>query len=240
MPNLSPSAFPVSRKHSRAQEDHMAKRNHGGIITDAIAPGEFYISECPGGWGDRVTGIFIPGPSIKMAPNNSGEMLGIYEMPDPIQLPHLKRAIDLNQKDSRKVGETTAVPFDRSDEFPLHDALNLALSTGNIRHVPQDEMEDRWPEVWANRRSNIVFDGINKDTKGVKELISEHFDNWEANKKQKAIRKQQAARRAIIAEQANSAIASSEDLDEESEEEPQVPKTRKPRAAKLPPPPPAT
>jgi hypothetical protein len=132
----------------------MAKETVQSIILERIEPGEFYQSVESGGWTDSLTGIHVPGPKVQIDPVTH-DVIKITELPDPIQIPHLKRTWDLKDN-SLKVDDR----FDRQDAEALTDGLQLALSVGIIRHVPLHEVEKFYPKAYANRRTTsdpIVF-----------------------------------------------------------------------------------
>lgn len=155
----------------------MAKKNHGGIVYDTIVPGDFYISHDPGGWTDRITGIHIPGSRVRIDPNTR-MIEAVESIPDPVQIPHYKMIVNVKDKD-RKVQERTEVPFDRPDEYPLHDGLNMALSTGIIQHIEDEDVEDLYPNAWAARREHYVYD----DEKKVMRPMGDMMDDFHAKRK---------------------------------------------------------
>lgn len=148
----------------------MAKK--GVIEVGAIVPGGFYQGVFPGGFTDAVTGIHVPGPVVNLDKETKRQVVSISSMPDPVQVPHFKRIIDFKDKD-RKVREEVEVTFDRQDEQPLHEGLVLALNTGNIRYVSEEEMADRYPQAWEEREERKVFDKAGKPARPMLELIEE-------------------------------------------------------------------
>ena len=147
------------------------KKNHGGIIFDAIIPGDFYLSNDPGGWTDRITGIKIPGPIVNID-QDTRMIENIESMPDPVQLPHFKMIVNTKDKD-RKIQERSEVPFDRADENPMHDGLNQALATGIIEHVEDEKVRELYPNAWAKRKAHYVYDDEKKTPRPMGDLISE-------------------------------------------------------------------
>lgn len=149
------------------------KKNHGGIIFDSIIPGDFYISNDPGGWTDRTTGIHFPGPTVNLVQDGSRMIDSVNSVPDPVQLPHVKVIVDFKDKD-RKVQERKEVPFDRQDETPLHDGISQALGTGIIEHVSDEDIQRFYPNAWKNRQEKYVYDAEVKIARPMTELISEY------------------------------------------------------------------
>jgi hypothetical protein len=147
------------------------KKNHGGIIFDTIVPGDFYISNDPGGWTDRITGIKIPGPIVNID-QDTRMIEGIATMPDPVQIPHVKIVVNVKDKD-RKVQERTEVPFDRADDMPLNDGLNQALATGIIERLEDEVVAELYPNAWAKRKAHYVYDDEKKTPRPMRDLISE-------------------------------------------------------------------
>lgn len=141
---------------------------------EKVAPGAFYQGCFPGGFSDSVTGIHVPGPIVFV--NNEAERMitGVASLPDPVQMPHVKLVLDFIDKD-RKDRKWIEAPFDRQDTAPLHEALALALGTGIIRELPDEEVERRYPDAWAKRSSHLVFDpNANRDETPMRDLIAEH------------------------------------------------------------------
>lgn len=133
----------------------MAK-NKGGVVFEEIEPGAFYQCIQPGGFTDAVTGIHVPGPKVTLDDTTKRTVVEVSELPNPIQLPHLKEVYEFKDKD-RKVREKVMAPFNRKDDYPFHEAFQMALSTGIIRKVDDEDVEDYYPEAWANRRERIVY-----------------------------------------------------------------------------------
>ena len=150
----------------------MATKNHGGVLFDSIVPGDFYISNDPGGWTDRTTGIHVPGPIVDVD-KDTRMIEGVHTMPNPVQIPHYKMVVDFKDKD-RKIQERKEVPFDRPDEIPLHDALNMALSTGIIVRVSDEEMETTYPEAWAERKAHYLYDEEKKTQRPMADMIADY------------------------------------------------------------------
>lgn len=127
------------------------KRNHGGIISETLQPGAFYQSTDPGGFTDSTTGLHIPGPKVKVD-DERRQIIEITSLPDPIQLPTHKISYDM--KDRKLEVECE---FNRVDEAPIHDGLQMALNTGIIRAIPDEVVKERYPKAWAKRQEKIVF-----------------------------------------------------------------------------------
>ncbi len=146
-------------------------KNTGGIIFDSVIPGDFYFSTHPGGWTDRTTGIHVPGPVVNVD-KDTRMYESVEAMPNPVQLPHYKIVVDMKDKD-RKIQERKEVPFDRADEVPLHDGLNMALSTGIISHISDEEMQETYPEAWAARKTHYIYDDETKIQRPMGDMIAE-------------------------------------------------------------------
>src|SRR5579872_7466800 len=121
------------------------------IVIERIIPGAFYQSVQPGGFTDASTGIHIPGPKVHIDPVTRG-VAAVAEMPDPVQIPHLKRTFDL--KDNKLQVDA---PFDRVDAEATTEGLNMALQTGIIRRVSDEEVKELYPAAYAKRNKEIVF-----------------------------------------------------------------------------------
>lgn len=132
------------------------KKNRGGLVFENIEPGSWYQGVFPGGFTDATTSIHVPGPKVHLDTVNKRQVTSVAELPDPIQLPHLKEVYEFKDKD-RKVREKVLAPFDRKDDYPYHEAFQMALSTGIIRKVEDHDVEKYYPKAWANRREKIVY-----------------------------------------------------------------------------------
>lgn len=158
-----------------------AARRRGQLVSDfALEVGAFYQGCLPGGFTDSTTGIIIPGPIVNIDETRNRQVSSISSLPDPVQIPHKKLVEDYKDKD-RKVRESVEVAFDRNDEAPLHTALFLALQTGIIRRITDEEVEARYPEAWAKRRDSIVFSRENAEIPML-DLIAAFHDKVDAAK----------------------------------------------------------
>ena len=129
-------------------------------LFEAVKPGEFYIGVFPGHFTCPITGIIIRGPIVNVGGITGMEILSIASLPDPVQIPHKKHVVIVDKNNKQTESD---VDFDASGDSPLHAALNLAVSTGQIRHVPEAEMEKYFPEAYAAREENLVFSKIRYD-----------------------------------------------------------------------------
>jgi hypothetical protein len=172
----------------------MAKKSRGGIVFDNIEPGAFYQCSQPGGFTDTTTGIHVPGPKVKLDEVNKRQVVGISDLPDPIQMPHKKEVYDYKDKD-RKVREKAVVPFDRKDEYPFHEAFQMALSTGILRKVEDEDVEKFYPAAWEARQTNIVYTNEIAITP-MADLIDQHQETLLTERLESAKAEQQAGRAA--------------------------------------------
>jgi hypothetical protein len=126
-----------------------------GIAFNVLQPGAFYQCVQPGGFGDSLTGIFIPGPKAELDGSTKRTVVTLTDLPEPVQLPHMKLIV--KTKESGKGTEEVEVPFNEADEQPVHEAFMLALATEIIRLVPDEEMEEHYPETWEAREEHLVW-----------------------------------------------------------------------------------
>lgn len=146
-----------------------------GITFEPLIPGAFYQGIMPGGFSDSLTGLHIPGPKAIIDGPLRRETIALTDLPDPIQIPHTKIVIDLNE--SGKSRKEIEVPFNEHDETPLHDAFQLALGTGIIRMVPDDVVEEKYPGAWAKRIEHYVWQTDKaKQQRPAMEMIQEAED----------------------------------------------------------------
>lgn len=153
------------------------KRNHGGLISETLEPGGFYQSTDPGGWSDSVTGLHIPGPKVTVDQERR-TIVAVSELPDPIQIPTHKLSYDLKDRNVE-----VECAFNRADESPIHDGLQMALNTGIIRQVPDDVVKERYPQAWAKHQDKILFSRDREKVTPMLDLIED------AEKKMDAARK---------------------------------------------------
>lgn len=132
------------------------RKNRGGLVFETIQPGAFYQGVLPGGFTDATTSIHIPGPKVALDEVNKRTVTKVTDLPDPVQIPHLKEVYEFKDKD-RKIREKSLVPFDRDDEFQYHQAFQMALSTGIIREVSDEDVQKFYPEAWAKKQDRIVY-----------------------------------------------------------------------------------
>jgi len=163
------------------------------IVIERVEPGAFYQHTQPGHYTSPVTGIRIPGPIVTID-SMTNQVNGVGEMPDPVQIPTHKVSFDLKEKD-----QEVECAFDRIDAEGTCDDLNLALQTGVIRRVPDEKMQELYPDVWARRKERIVW-APNKPTKPTAEFIDdfEHAPDFQkaraAAKQRQRIAEESAAR----------------------------------------------
>jgi hypothetical protein len=132
----------------------------GPIAIEHMIPGAFVTCPTPGGWTDSATRLHVPGPIVEVSNDTERRIVGIAELRPPVQLFHAKKRVTFERKRPSAEPEkiVTVVPFDEEDEFNVHGGLWLAIQTGAIRHVSDEEMQRDWPEQWAARKENLVFD----------------------------------------------------------------------------------
>lgn len=127
---------------------------------EAVKPGDFYIGVFPGHFTCPITGIIFRGPKVRMGGSTGLEILAVDSMPDPVQIPHFKHIIEV---DSRGVRHERDVDFDRSGDDAIHEAIQLAIVTGQIKHVPEDVMMKHFPAAYEKRQEKIVYSRVRRD-----------------------------------------------------------------------------
>ena len=128
--------------------------NAGGMEISVFIPGAFYQGVTVGGFTDALTGIHIPGPKA-VVEGSRRTVVSLTEIPDPIQLPHTKIVIEVI--DAGKTRREVEVAFNQSDTQPMHEGFQNALSTGIIRIIADEDVEERYPNAWANYQEKIVW-----------------------------------------------------------------------------------
>lgn len=147
-----------------------------GITHINLEPGGFYQGVQPGGFTCVQTQIHIPGPKVEFKDEFSREILAFKEIPEPIQIPHLK-AVTEKDENSGLMKEVFR-DFNAMDNWRIHEALMYALQTGVIRYVPDDEMADKYPESWKNKKEKIVWRSkSDKPDKSMRQLLDEAEQN---------------------------------------------------------------
>lgn len=141
-------------------------------LIERIEPGGFYQGVYAGGFTDATTSLHVPGPIVNIDATRNRQVVSISSLPDPIQIPHKKIVFESKDKDG-KVRTEIEVDFDRLDEQPLHDGLFQALQTGIIRQVPDEDVEELYPNAWAARKSHLVF-SRESSVQPMSELIEAH------------------------------------------------------------------
>lgn len=108
----------------------------------------------PGGFTDSRTGIYIPGPVVHVDAARNRQVVRIESLRDPVQLPHKKMVLEYKTE-----GVPTEVEVDVNAHgfTPMCAGLDLALQTGIIRQVSDEDVEERHPEAWAKRSTHYVF-----------------------------------------------------------------------------------
>jgi len=152
------------------------------IIIERVIPGAFYQSVAPGGFTDAVTGIHIPGPTVHIDPVTRG-VAAVAEMPAPVQIPHLKRTFDL--KDNLLQVEA---PFNRVDAEATTEGLNMALQTGIIRRVSDEEVKELYPAAFAARNEKIVYRHDGQTVVPMASLVDQFQEQMRKAKSEKAKR----------------------------------------------------
>ncbi|MHB8590787.1 MAG: hypothetical protein ACYDBO_02230 [Vulcanimicrobiaceae bacterium] len=153
------------------------KRNHGGLIAETLQPGGYYQSTDPGGFTDSTTGLHIPGPKVKVD-DERRQVIEVTSLPDPLQVPTHKISYDMKD---RKLQIECA--FNRVDETPIHDGLQMALNTGIIRLIPDEVVKERYPKAWAKRQEKIVFSRDHEKTVPMLDLIEDAEKKLDAARK---------------------------------------------------------
>lgn len=134
-------------------------RNAGGLIFERLQDGAWYIGVHPGGFTDSETGIHIPGPKA-IVEEHTRKVLDICDIPEPVQIPHARLVVQpKDPTNSRSERVETEIGFTEKDfyEQSIADGLQMALSTGIIRHVPDAEVEKYFPETYAKRQEHFVY-----------------------------------------------------------------------------------
>jgi hypothetical protein len=148
------------------------QREVHGLVHHSLIAGAFYQGLYPGGFSDSLTGIHIPGPRANVDDSNKREIINFIDIPEPVQLPHFKIVLEVS--DGGKTRKEVEVDFNANDEQPVHEAFQLALSTGVIRLVADEIMEEKYPETWAMRKEKYVWRDFNtKPQRPVTDLFEE-------------------------------------------------------------------
>jgi hypothetical protein len=142
-----------------------------GIAYVSLEEGGFYQGVLPGGFSDVKSLISFPGPKVEFKDEFSREILAFKEIPEPVQIPHVKIS---KEKNDRGILEERENSFLSMDQDSLHQGILDALQTGVIRYVPDDEMAEKYPETWANRQVKKTWRGPNdKPQKSAHQLVDE-------------------------------------------------------------------
>lgn len=133
-----------------------SKNDTYGLDFQNIINGGFYICVQPGGITDALTGIHIPGPKAVLDNNTySRQVVKLVEIPEPVQLPHKKVVIEVNE--TSKQPKEVLRDFNNNDEQCVCELFMASLMCGQIRYVTPEEMEEKFPETWANREENLIW-----------------------------------------------------------------------------------
>ncbi|HKU66185.1 MAG TPA: hypothetical protein VJP85_00230 [Candidatus Baltobacteraceae bacterium] len=128
-------------------------RNLGGLISPEIPCGRFVVATCVGGFEDSTTGWKAFGPKAIVDNLNPREIVGLTDLPVPVQLFHTK--LIRNPKDTSEIVE---VGFNVYDEAGISDGIQRAFDVGILRAVPDADVEKYYPDQWAKRRDKYVYD----------------------------------------------------------------------------------
>jgi len=132
--------------------------------------GGFYTCPLPGGFAEVTSGLLFGGCKAIVDPVTR-TVVELVEPSPPTQIPHFRMAdfSSLNDAAQRQYGSQlkpeagkrnlVRIPFAEltRDEFTL--GLLLAIRTGTIKHVSDNEMQTLWPDVWANRPKSETTHG---------------------------------------------------------------------------------
>lgn len=144
-------------------------RNHGGLLSPEMIPGGFYIATCVGGFADSTTGAKWSGPRAIVDPLTR-QVIGLCDYPEPKQLFTHKRV--RNPKDP---SEFIEIGFDEYDAAELSDGIKKAIDVSLLQHIPDDEVRQYHPQVWAARQERYVYDPAqrNKPLKPLQDLLQQ-------------------------------------------------------------------
>lgn len=158
-----------------AETRRVHRATQSGIAFDVLIPGAFYQCVQPGGFSDSLTGIHVPGAKAILDGSTKRTVVGLTEVPDPVQLPHSKIIVEVSE--GGKVRSEVEVDFNANDEQPVHEAFQLALATGIMRMVPDEEVEEKYPRAWASRDPHIVWRSENaQKSRPMIEMLKEAED----------------------------------------------------------------
>lgn len=144
-----------------------------GLSFTMLVPGAFYQGVMPGGFTDALTSIHIPGPKAVLGGPTKREVISLTELPEPVQIPHVKLVSE--KTEGGKVIKEVERDFTAPDEQPVHEGFMLALASEVIRLVPEEEMQERFPETWANRQEHYVYrtQSVTKNQKSYASMMVE-------------------------------------------------------------------
>ncbi len=143
-----------------------------GISHMGLEPGGFYQGVTIGGFTDVETRIVVPGPKAEFKDAFSREIKAFVEVPEPIQIPHVKIVIEKSERSGML--EEIQRDFNSMDNERIHEGLLYALQTGVIRYVPDDEMAEKYPETWTGRETKKTWRrATDKPEKSSRQLLDE-------------------------------------------------------------------
>lgn len=175
--SIAPIAANVSKRtHVRKDLCNMKTRNRGGLEYALLTPGGFYQCVSIGGFTCATTGITIPGGKAVLDGNNRS-IVKVVDLPDPVQIPTHRivreRKVLGDPRSEMVENEIGFTEYD-SHQQGIHEALQLALSTGVIREVDDETLERHYPEALAKRQNKIVWREIStREQRPLSELVAE-------------------------------------------------------------------
>lgn len=143
-----------------------------GYSIDRVAPGRWYQGVFAGGFSDAQTGIHVPGPIVELD-KDTRKPVRIVHLPDPVQIPH-KRVIQRIDERGHVTTEEVAMDYSTDEHPSALDGLHLALQCGQIREVPAEEMQRRYPDAFADKREDRVYDPTPKAV-SMTELLDQFY-----------------------------------------------------------------
>lgn len=142
-----------------------------GYSVARVHPGGWYAGVFPGGFTDAVTGIHIPGPIVEV--DELRRPTKIVSMPAPVQIAH-RRTIQRIDDHGKLITEEVAMDYSTDEHPSVLDGLHLALGCGVIREVSEDELKRRYPDAFADKREDRVYDPTPKAV-SMTELLDQFY-----------------------------------------------------------------
>ncbi len=153
-------------------------KDFGGLLFERVTNGCWLHGCQPGGFTDVTTLIHVNGPKVRLDSARQRTIVEVVEMPPPVRLPD-KRIISVLKDERNPRGERVnkVIGFTEYDDNQqgVHDALDLACSTGVIKVVDADFVREHYPDTFASNQAEVIFDprDTNKPPVPMIELVNQ-------------------------------------------------------------------